>query len=384
MAIETADPKPSGAAFQAPLDLSFEVGLIFSRLLTAIYASLHPINVVLAALALLLIHGAELSWTNSEKPTVSEMLVTPVMDMPNNFGFGDQSPSFFRVSGVGPVVVAEELMRPWWELVHRNWWRGLFLALFSLAVWSWVGTMICRHVALNLGSLDYTWREVFRFTNQHYLDSLFSILIPLAAVTAILLPLALCGGLLVGDWTSILGAPLALIGTVAGLLVGVILLGLVLAWPLMFPAIAFEGRDSFESISRAYAYILQRPLHALLLAATAWAFGTAVAFGIELFCSLSAGGYVWALSWGANVGDGQRLAELLQSANAGESAIIQYWTTPVLRTGVEGFYFLGRAASFSVFWGLASGVYLLLRRYLDQTPLDEVYRPGQATLKPLE
>ena len=54
--------------------------------------------------------------------------------------------------------------------------------------------------------------------------------------------------------------PLAL---VAGLLMTLLLLGLLFGWPLMWATISAEGTDSFDALSRSYAYVFQRPLHYL-------------------------------------------------------------------------------------------------------------------------
>lgn len=395
MATENSDPKPSGAAFQAPLDLSYEAGVILSTLVGAVYASLHPVSVVLAGVALGLI-GLCSAWLpipsdigneigdeiGVEIPAEQVALVSenaPLNELPS-------LPSSFAVaaSGTNPMVVAAELMQPWVELVGDRFWFQALLCLWSLVVWSWVGTMICRRTALRLGQVDHQWIDVVRFTHRHFLDSLFSILIPLAAVAALALPLVVMGFFLAWEWTSVIAAPFLLVGAGLGLLMGVVLLGLILSWPLMFPAIAFEGRDSFESISRAYAYILQRPVHAFVVAGAAILIGSITGYVIELFCVLSAGGYTWSLSWGANAFDGEHLERLLAKPTGGTAVAIEYWTSPLLQVGRSGILFLGRAAGYSMFWGLASGAYLLLRRYLDQTPLDEIHRPGVGMLQPLD
>jgi hypothetical protein len=249
MATESFDPKPSGAAFQAPLDLSYEAGLVFSKLIAGVYAGLHPVNVLLAGVALCLV-GVVSSWL----PAASEVSAESVTSIARTelTATWERPPLVVGLSGASanPLAIATELMQPWSELVRGSFWRQAVLCLWGVVVWSWAGTMICRSSALRLGRVDHQWWDVVRFTNQHFLDSLFSILIPLVAVAALAAPLVAVGWLLVWDWTSIVGAPLALVGSVFGLLMGIVLLGVVLAWPLMFPAIAFEGRDSFESLNR--------------------------------------------------------------------------------------------------------------------------------------
>ena len=59
----------------------------------------------------------------------------------------------------------------------------------------------------------------------------------------------------------------------AGLLMALLLLGLLFGWPLMWGTISTEGTDSFDALSRSYAYLFQRPLHYLfyaLVAAIGW------------------------------------------------------------------------------------------------------------------
>ena len=42
-----------------------------------------------------------------------------------------------------------------------------------------------------------------------------------------------------------------------------LLIGLIIGWPLMWGAIACEGTDAFDAVSRAYAYAYQRPFRYL-------------------------------------------------------------------------------------------------------------------------
>jgi hypothetical protein len=67
-----------------------------------------------------------------------------------------------------------------------------------------------------------------------------------------------------------------------------------------------------------------------------------------------------------------------------DAPILHVWTGPWLRTLFAGFGLLNMAAQQVVFWGLSVSIYQLMRRSLDQTPLDEIYQPGQAMLKPLD
>ena len=95
----------------------------------------------------------------------------------------------------------------------------------------------------------------------------------------------------------------------------------------------------------------------------------------------------WALSWGANLGQENRMSELLNPIAEGEQAtasVVTHFSSPVLLFWSGLIYWLVRAAGYSVFWGLSTGVYLLMRHYLDQTPLDAIYVEEKSKLDDLE
>lgn len=377
------DSKPSGAAFSVPWDVSFELHLVGSRLLASVYASLHPLNIVVAAVALTLVGGA--TWLLRGETAG----VDASFQMAEGATIG--APSLFGIGGGGlleetPYAAARVHLVPWWRLsVARGsdfWWQ-LLVCGWGLAVWSWAATAICRSTALRMLGVDFNWLDVIYFSNRHFLDALFSILIPLVAVAILSLPLVFVGWLLAGDLVSVLGSLVAVCLGWVGLLTGLLLLGLSLSWPLMFPALALEGRDSFESISRAYAYLLQRPVTLLSLAFAGLVLGGMVNYVVEWFCYLSASSYQWGLAWGANALSSERLAAVVYPQES-DATILHAWTGPWLRTLFAGFGLLNSAAQQVVFWGLSVAIYLLMRRSLDQTPLDEIYQPGQAMLKPLD
>lgn len=383
------DVKPSGAPFTAPWDVSFELHLVVSRLLAGIYGSLHPLNLAVAILALLLVGGV--SWLLVGETAVSggQLLAEGgTVGDPGMFwggGWGDEWGGGWDLWEQTPYAAARLHMLPWWRLsVVRgsDFWRQLLVCGWGLAVWSWAATAICRSTALRMLGVDFNWLDVLRFTNQHFADALFSILIPLLAVVVLSMPLVFAGWLLAGDLLSVLGGLVAALLGWVGLLTGLMLFGLSLSWPLMFPALALEGRDSFESISRAYAYLLQRPVTLLGLAFAGLVVGGMVNYLIEWFCYLSSSSYEWGLAWGANSLNSERLATIVHPQES-DASVLQVWTGPWLRTSFAGFGLLNLAAQQVVFWGLAVAIYLLMRRSLDQTPLDEIYQPGQAMLKPL-
>ena len=87
---------------------------------------------------------------------------------------------------------------------------------------------------------------------------------------------------------------------VAGLLMTLLLLGLLFGWPLMWATISAEGTDSFDALSRSYAYVFQRPLHYLFYVVVAGFVGW---LGWLLVANFAAG-VIWMSDWAAGWGAG--------------------------------------------------------------------------------
>ena len=162
-----------------------------------------------------------------------------------------------------------------------------------------------------------------------------------------------------------------------GILVGILLLGLLFGWPLMWATISTEGSDAFDALSRSYAYTLQRPLYYLFYAMLAGVLG-----GLTWLVVLMFGEGViqlcwWAADWA--VFDEQRMSAIAAAADAGERPSSEL-VTPLGEFGAQVVGLANwslRAVTYSFaygyFWVCASAFYLLLRREVDHTETDEIY-----------
>ena len=156
--------------------------------------------------------------------------------------------------------------------------------------------------------------------------------------------------------------PLALLG---GLLMAILLLGLLFGWPLMWATISAEGTDSFDALSRSYAYVFQRPLHYLFYAVVATLFGL---LGWLLVSNFAAGVVAvtyWAASWGYGGNPAALVASGCEGIGSVGIALIRIWVAVVKLLAV-GFLF-------SYFWTASTAIYFLLRRDVDATEMDEVF-----------
>src|SRR5581483_1440638 len=121
-------------------------------------------------------------------------------------------------------------------------------------------------------------------------------------VLGLTLPLALLGLAMrtnVGLFLVSLLWPIILI---VGLLMVILLIGVLFGWPLMWPTISVESPgDSFDALSRAYSYVLQRPFHYLFYAIVASILGALGA----LFVGSVAGAVNYLANWAVGWGQGQ-------------------------------------------------------------------------------
>jgi hypothetical protein len=247
----------------------------------------------------------------------------------------------------------------------------LLCAFWALVVWSFAGGAITRLAAVQLAREEkLSWGHVLTYARSKWPSYFAAPLFPFAGVLLATIPLAILG-LLVwagGFGVAILAIlwPLVLCG---GLVMAVLLVGLLLNWVLMWPTISTEGTDSFDALSRSYAYSFQRPLRYAAYLFVVAVIGALVWALVTVFASAVLNLSMWAVSWGS----GEQLVKILADDNSANGAgrfganLIRIWNG-----GVE---LLATGFVFSYFFSSATAVYLLLRYHIDATEMDEVYLP---------
>jgi len=266
-----------------------------------------------------------------------------------------------------------------WTVLTQPAWEGLshtdtcFNAIVSLvlcglwgtAVWALFGAAICRTAAVQLAAHEQVGAAAaVRFAVRKWPAFFAAPLFPIGGVLVAAIPVFVLGLLmrLLGLWLGAIFWPFAL---VAGFLMAVLLLGLLFGWPLMWATISTEGTDSFDALSRSYAYVFQRPLHYLFYILVAGFIGWLGWIFVQNFAS----GIVWMSYWAAGWGTGnevlQKLLGVGEETGGFGPVMIRFWAGCVKLLAV-GFLF-------SYFWSSAAGIYLLLRRDVDATETDEVF-----------
>jgi len=271
----------------------------------------------------------------------------------------------------------KQLSQPFFDIFRWNVTKSflayaLLCGLWVLAVWAFFGGAITRTVAVQLARDERIgWLPMIRHAVGKWRAYFAAPLFPLAGVLAAMIPIAFLGLFLrlnLGVFLAALVWPLALLG---GLVMAVLLLGLIFGWPLMWATIGTEGTDSFDALSRSYAYVFQRPLHYLFYVLVAGLFG---ALGWLLVSNFAAAVVLltyWAASWTAGwQGGAPRIdvvikgAEGLDMIGSAGAALIRFWVACVKLLAVGFLY--------SYFWTASTAIYFLLRRDVDATEVDEV------------
>lgn len=313
----------------------------------------------------------------------------------------------------GPRAVFYRLTDPFRQLFRPDAGVSRFSyyllgCVWTLAVWALIGCGITRIALLRLtrdesAGLD----DAFEFALPRFSHCLGAVGLPLATVFLLVLPGMLIGLLMSFD-AGLLVASLAWgLVLLCGLFMTLLLIGMFFAWPLVISSISAESQSPLDAVTRCLSYVYQRPFHlafylllAVVVGGLSWILVSKIAFG-------TVGMAQWAGSWGANVANADRMdlvmglevaAERAEGAGvagvqAAEPGVAKGGATPIAAGGAgqaeEGFAFRsGRsvvalwnslvstaavAFLYGLFWCMASAIYLLLRRDVDEVEMDEVF-----------
>ena len=330
-----------------------------------------------------------LAWMAEYRETPFRAIGAAVPDRPPLAPWGRRSGIGGQRPGTAPTAWhADEpvfgswshLSRPLMEAFRPEASAGAVTAavlcgLWGLAVWSLFGGMITRVAVVQFAADERVgFMAALRFAARKWPAYFVAPLLPVVGVVLCavgVFVLSLLANFDLGLVFVGLAWPVAL---VLGFIMALLLLGLLFGWPLMAATISAEGTDSFDALSRSYAYVFQRPLHYLFYVLVAAAFG---ALGWLLVVNFTAAIITmshWGLSWA--VGQ-QRTADIAAGADGlGEIArmgatLVLFWAGCVK--------LLAAAFLYGYFFTAVGCIYLLLRRDVDATEMDEVYQDADAT-----
>jgi hypothetical protein len=301
----------------------------------------------------------------------------------------------------GPWAVFENTVRPFRALFQTGWSTREYIylvlgSLWSILVWSFLGCAITRACVIRLTrdeSLGIA--DAFDFALMKYRDCLGAVLMPLSGVALLCIPLGLLGLLLGFDVGVFLVGIFWFVILAGAAVIAFLLFGLLFGWPLIVASISTEGQNSFDAVTRAFAYTFQRPLNYALYMLVAILFGGFCWLIVSVVTDKVVDLGYWATSWGANRISIDRIEVVKGSVNPFASSVTdnrgfdsplpgvdaeQQSVSSALRRGrqIIGFWngcvrTVAAAFLHGLFWCMAGAIYLLLRKDVDETEMDEVF-----------
>lgn len=275
-------------------------------------------------------------------------------------------------------------------------WTGCILAgLWAIAVWALFGSAIARIAAVYL-----TYGETIgpvaalRHALHKWPSTAGAPLFVLVAILLLSLPLMAAGLLLRFDFFALLLGLIWFAILIGGIAIAIVAIGLALGWPLMWATVAVERTDSFDAISRAYAYVFQRPLHALFYVIVAAVLGLLAQAALDLLVDGSEAATRWAVASGAgeprwddlHTPADSRMDDTGVENGPVDDSRLERWATGTIRFWTLGLVWIAAAFPMAYLWPAATAIYLLLRRLIDATELTEAAyesSPPERGLPPL-
>jgi hypothetical protein len=301
----------------------------------------------------------------------------------------------------------------------RNRLYLILVILWIVAVWAFFGGAICRIAAVQIARNEkISLREAINFSRDKFLNLFTAPIFPLVFL-GILTVFLIIFGLLIGFtvfFGDILLTPILFpIVLIFGLIMAVVVVGLI-GWPLMNPTIAVEASDNFDALSRSYSYVYQSIWHYLWYWAVAIIYGAALIFFIGFMGSL----VVYMGKWGLSQAPGLRSTDpardrdpaylfhyapksfgwrdLLikdhpravprEGVSSGGNPVVRYDFSSDYKNNLKWynrvgagfvalwlglFFLLIVGFGYSYFWTASTLIYFLVRKYVDDTEVDEVY-----------
>ena len=293
-------------------------------------------------------------------------------------------------AGVGESVVGYFKGVGWAMRFHYAY--CIVFGLIELAVFSVVAGAICRMAALQFARGEKPGViEALRFSTQRFTSFFFAPILPVIGVTIMVAIIFVLGLALripyVGE--LILTVPVILLVLVLGAVIAAVIVGTVGGFDLMFPAVAYDGSDAFDAMSRSFSYVFSRPWRMCFYTLIAAVHGAVCYISVRLFAFLllSATHLVFSLAFGLG-GDAERLDAIwakpeLMNLLGSSSVATAGWTEDVAAFIIYLFLWVVAGLVVSVvityYFSANTIIYSLMRKEVDNASLDEIYEDSDGS-----
>ncbi len=289
----------------------------------------------------------------------------------------------FNITGV-TANITEYFKAIGWMFWYHPVYSIIFI-LIKLAVMSAAGGGICRLAALQFARGEKPGIvEAIRYGTKKYFSFFVTPLAPLAAIICIgsfIFLLGLIGNIRwAGELIVGISMPLALI---AGAFISAIIIGTIAGFNLMFPAIAYDGSDCFDAISRSFSYVYERPWRLGFYTLAAAVYGAICYIFVRFFAFL----LLWCthlfLQYGAFTANGREKLSTIWPEPAFDNLFglpassAANWTQSIAAflINLSVFIIIGIVISFvtSFYYSACTVIYALMRNKVDKTALGDIY-----------
>ncbi len=274
-----------------------------------------------------------------------------------------------------------------WALRHHFVYCIIFFVI-KLAVISIAGGAICRIAALQFARGEKPGlTEALRFSTKRFTSFFTAPLVPVGIIIFIGLFIFLLG--LIGNipWAGelIMGI-FVLLALIAGALIAVVLIGAFAGFNLMFPAVAYDGSDCFDAISRSFSYVYAKPWRMGFYTAIAAVYGAICYTFVRFFTFLLLGITHRTLQLGVWVENSKEVDKLtaiwpkpefmnlLGSSNVVTTNWAESLAAFLVLLCLLGVVGLVVSFIISFYFSANTIIYSLMRNKVDNTAVEDIYK----------
>ena len=265
---------------------------------------------------------------------------------------------------------------------------GLITMMFVAACGGAISRMVACEFA---GQERLRIQEAFDFSIGNWTRLFMTLLLPLLIAIGVSIIIVLLGLLMEVPLIDVIGSVLYGLALMLGVFLAFMMICYLAGFSLLLPAVACENCDAADAQQRAFAYLLNRPLHLIgygVIGLLGLVFGylvvslfaaTALNFTAGLFAlftdhsAMSAAGGFEVLNLTPR--EAGAIHQSWHSRSA--AAVIGFWQTVIVMLVI--------AFVFTFYFAVSTIVYLLMRRVCDGQETSEIWRPGlvRGTLTPM-
>jgi hypothetical protein len=278
-----------------------------------------------------------------------------------------------------------------WAVRYHPVYCVIFTVII-LCIVSIFGGAICRIAALQFAREEKPGiSEALRFSIKKFWGFFTTPLVPIgiaAIVWAFTFLIGILGNIPFGIGEILVGIFMCL-ALAGGAIVAAVIIGTAAGFNLMFPAIAYDGSDSMDAVSRSFNYVYARPWRMGLYSVAAFIYGAICYVFVRFFAYL-----LLLLTY-----EGLRLGAGLDSALGLPDKVAAIWPKPTFHellaysteagnwsekvaaflVYIIALVVIGLVVSFIISFYFSSNtiIYALMRNKVDNTPLEEIYTEPQ-------